>query len=150
MRASRYRHGADEVVGHGVLPQATPDINITPMIDVLLVLLVIFMAALPLNQRGIDIELPPTTESTQAPPADSQIIVELMADKRVTLNARDVTLQALDGQLRSMFEGRQNKTVFIAAAGTLLYGEVVQVIDVARGAGAERIGLVTEEMRRAK
>jgi biopolymer transport protein ExbD len=151
MNRSRYHVEAGKVLFHTESLQATPDINITPMIDVLLVLLVIFISALPLNQRALDIELPPTSDVAQPQPPNAQIVLEFTGERRLALNAsEDVTLEALEGRLRTILEGRQDKTVFIMAAGALRYGEVVQIIDLAKGAGAEKVGLITEAMRRGR
>jgi biopolymer transport protein ExbD len=138
------------VLFHTESPHATPDINITPMIDVLLVLLVIFMAALPLNQRALDIELPPTSDAKQPQPPNTQIVVELTGDKRLVLNSEDVALETLEQRLREILQSREDRTVFIMAAGALRYGEVVHIIDLAKGAGAEKVGLITEQMRRGR
>ena len=96
--------------------------------------------------KGLDVDLP--AETTASPsPSDTQIVIEYLADRRLAINKQDVTLPALESRLREIFATRRDKTLYIAGAGSLRYGDIVAVVDAGKGAGVERVGIITEGMR---
>jgi biopolymer transport protein TolR len=130
--------------GRAEAAAAMSEINITPMIDVLLVLLIIFMVVTPIAQRAIDAKLPqpppPPPPGTKPPPT---LVLEIAAAGLSLNQAPVASLEDLDSRLRSALETRSDKTLFVRASGDVIYGTVVEALDVARGAGVGRIGMIS-------
>ena len=120
------------------------DINITPLVDVVLVLLIIFMVITPLLQMGYDVKVPPKATMAPTEPDPDQLIVSLTAQNKIFLNKQELNPQQLASQLSGILKNRRDKTVFFSGDDGALYGEVVRVMDIVRNAGAKNLGIVLE------
>jgi biopolymer transport protein ExbD len=121
------------------------DINVTPMIDVLLVLLIIFMVTQPMSRRAFDVQVPPEQRQQQQQQQSSQIVLELRADGSYAINNQPYTLTQLGAVLQQIYDARPAKLLFIKAAPSRKYAEVVEAMDLARGAGVQVIGFTPAE-----
>jgi biopolymer transport protein TolR len=124
------------------------EINITPYIDILLVLLIIFMVATPISQRDLKVRVPQPPPPIDIPvqtPADA-IVVSVGERAEVAINKIPTDLSNLGSKLREIYSARPNKNMFISASPKLPYGDVVKVIDISKGAGVIDIGLMSEEI----
>ena len=134
-------------MGGGGSAGLSSDINVTPMIDVLLVLLIIFMITLPLSRRDFDVQVPPEQhqQPKQRQQASDQIVLELKADGSYAINTQVVPFDQLDAKFHELYDQRPAKLLFIKSAPNRKYGEVVKAMDVARGAGVQVIGFTPAE-----
>ena len=128
---------------------AKSDPNVVPLCDILLVLLIIFMVITPVAQKGIDVKLPETSQDTTGGPTNT-IILTLEADNSVKLNAEPIDMGLLEERLRTLFATRQEKTIFIRADASTPYRQVLKMIDIAKGAGIEVLGVIPERYTSAK
>ena len=121
------------------------DINITPLVDVVLVLLIIFMVITPLLQMGYDVKVPPRNPNTDNPPPPTDlIIVSLTPQNKIYLNKDEVNAQTLSLRLTEILKNRANKTIFFSGDDASNYGEVIKTMDICRAAGAKSMGIVME------
>jgi len=120
------------------------DMNVTPMIDVLLVLIIIFMVITPTVPRGLDTQIPQAAKSADEPVAPSHdIVVSIEFDHAIRLNSETVDLATLQTRLGSIYRNGGSRVVFVRGDKSLEFQEVAGVIDIAKGAGADRVGLMT-------
>jgi biopolymer transport protein TolR len=123
------------------------DINITPLVDVVLVLLIIFMVAVPILQLGHEVQVPPKVESAVPPPTSDQVIVRLDLQNNMYINKQLIPPSDFPAKLREVLTNRQSKVVFFAADGELDYGRVADFMDLCRNNGADNLGIVFEDLR---
>jgi biopolymer transport protein ExbD len=125
------------------------EINVTPMVDVMLVLLIIFMVVTPLLQKTISVNLAKTDNPVQMPEADKEnaLVVAIMRDGKVYLNADQVTPEGLTDRVKSALANRADKRIFVKADAGARYGDVVDVVDDVRSAGVDQLGLLTEQRK---
>jgi biopolymer transport protein TolR len=133
-------------VGSG--KKSMSDINITPYIDILLVLLIIFMVITPVRQMDLDVKVPQQQEAeAPQPQAADVIVVSIGESAQIAINQEQVSIANLGRELQKIYSARSNKNMFVSASPRLPYGDIVRIIDIAKGAGVGEIGLITEEIR---
>ena len=121
---------------------ALSDINVTPLVDVVLVLLLVFMVTAPMMSRGIDVSLPVANQPQTEP--EERITVSINAQERIFVGDRPINLQLLEDTVRGMMEGRTHKVVYLKADEGLRYGRVIAVVDKLKSAGVDQVGFVYE------
>ena len=128
-------------------PSVTSDINVTPMVDVMLVLLIIFMVITPMLQHGHNVELAKTTNPEQMPDADKEdaILIAVTRDNKVFLNNDLIAADQLSDKVRDRLSNKTDKRVYVKADARAKYGSVVAVVDNVRSAGVDQLGLLTEQ-----
>ena len=121
------------------------EINVTPLIDVLLVLLIIFMITQPMSRKAFDVQVPPEQQTKQKPQQSSQIVLELKDDGSYAINGQPYGLNQLDQAFHQIYDPRPAKLLFIKAAPSRKYRDVMQAMDIAHGAGVQVIGFTPPE-----
>lgn len=127
--------------------KSVPYINMTPLIDVLLVLLIIFMVITPITPKGLEALVPqPSEGEQQSQPNARTVVVSINADRSIMINRDPSTLDTLEENLRDIFKTRAERVMFVRGAPQLDYQDVAKIIDIGKGAGVDKIGLLTEQI----
>jgi biopolymer transport protein TolR len=121
------------------------EINVTPLVDVMLVLLIIFMVTAPMMQSGIGVDLP--SAETDSSPAEEGLTLTISADRYIHIEDQAVNQFLLEQKLKEYFYGQENKIVFLRADKNLSYGFVIQIVDIIKKSGVQVLGLVVEPTR---
>ena len=121
------------------------EINVVPLIDVLLVLLIIFMITQPLSRKAFDVQVPPEQQTKSKQPPSAQIVLELTPDGGFTINKQPYTVSQLDAAFHQVYDTRPAKLLFIKAAPNRKYRDVMEAMDIAHGAGVQVIGFTPSE-----
>ena len=119
------------------------EMNVTPLIDVLLVLIIIFLVVMPSLSHGLKTSVPETSDQKPSTPRDD-IVVTVVGNGIVRLNQESIALEALDGRLKAVFKNAANHAIFVRADKDLDFQQVAEVIDIAKGAGLDRVALMTQ------
>jgi biopolymer transport protein TolR len=126
----------------------TNEINVTPMIDVLLVLLIIFMMVIPMSRKAIDLQLPdPTPQPESNSPPPSQIVLEVLPGETFKINSQPVTKAELGKKLKEIYDPRPDKIIFVKGDPKVKYSDVITAMDVARGAGVKVIATTPKDVK---
>ena len=134
--------------GGGSSSGLTNDINVTPMIDVLLVLLIIFMMVIPMSRKAVDLQLPdPTPDNTNSGPPPSQIVLEVLPGNTFRINSQPVTRAELGKKLKEIYDPRPDKIIFVKGDPTVKYQDVIEAMDVARGSGVKIIAATPKDVK---
>jgi biopolymer transport protein TolR len=128
--------------GNGKSRMALSEINVTPLVDVMLVLLIMFMVTTPLMQQGIEVNLPKTSASG-VEPTDEPFVLMITADQKITAGKQPVAMKDLQVKLKAIFETRKNKQIYLQADRKVDYGFVAEAMAEIRAAGIYNIGLIT-------
>ena len=134
------------------MAQVNSDINVTPMVDVMLVLLIIFMVITPMLQKGVSVNMAKTDNPIKMPEADKEdsLIVAVMRDGTIYFNSDKVTPEQLTDKVKDRLGSRPDKRIFVKADAGAKYGDVVGVVDDVRSAGVDQLGLMTDERKSGK
>jgi biopolymer transport protein ExbD len=130
--------------------EVTAEPNVIPMIDIMLVMLIIFMVSQPLSRQAMDIQVPPQETATKSTAQSNQIVLELTADGGYSINTQPVPKDQLDTQIHAIYDSRPAKLLFIKSSPDRTYQDVIEAMDVARGAGVQVIGFTPIEANKTQ